>query len=137
MLTRLAAIIFVLLFLAPYVPAQKSRGKRDAVPPPQPVTQNEVRELSEASSKSRSNLIEASKNYRESLEHLLELQKQEEEKVAALVERNRGLFASGVISKKEVEEVELKLADAQNKIAVTQRQLESVDHLVAEVNAAE
>lgn len=93
--------------------------------------------MSDAASKSRSNLIEASKSYRESLEHLLELQKQEEERAAALVEKDHDLFTSGVISKKEVEQIEQKLSDAQNKIAVTQRQLESVDRMVAEVRAAE
>jgi predicted RNase H-like nuclease (RuvC/YqgF family) len=137
-LTRLSIFIVVLLLIAPGVSAQKSRSKRVTPAPNQPqVTQKEVKELNEAASTSRANLIEASKTYRESLERLLALQKQEEERLTALVEKNRGLFENGLIAKREFEEVEGNLAATQSKIAESEKQIESVDHLVAEVRAAE
>jgi predicted RNase H-like nuclease (RuvC/YqgF family) len=140
-LPRLIATFLPLLLIASGTLAQKSRTKGGTAPPQpqvtQQVTQKNVAELTEAASRSRAKLIETSKTYRESLERLYVLQKQEEEQIAALLEKNRGLFESGIMAKREVESVEQSLAVAQNKIAETQKQLESVDHLVAEVKAAE
>jgi hypothetical protein len=118
--------------------AQTSRRKGGVKQPPQPqVTQEEIKELSEAASKSRENLIVSSNTYRESLEKLLEIQRQEEERAAGSVEKNRQLLEMGLIAKREFEESEQLLAEASNKIAETNKQIESVDHLVAEVKAAE
>ncbi|MCI0339037.1 MAG: hypothetical protein L0226_15795 [Acidobacteria bacterium] len=137
-LTQLGTLLCVLLLLAPGISAQKAQRKRVVVPPPEPqITQKEIDELSEAASKSRATLIEASQTYRESLERLLALQKQEEERVAAIVEKDRGLLEMGLIPKRQFEESEQNLAEAQSKSAETQRQIGSVDHLVAEVRAAE
>ncbi len=137
-LIRLAIGVCVLLLIAPDVSAQKSRRQRAEAPSPQPqVTEQEIKELSEAASKSRANLIESSKTYRESLERLVVLQKQDEERVSILVEKNRKLLEMGLIAKRELDDYEQNLADAQSKVAETQKQIESVDHLVAEVNAAE
>jgi flagellar motility protein MotE (MotC chaperone) len=134
----LSNFIVALLLLTPSVSAQQSRSKRVTTAPNQPqITQKEVKELNDAASTSRANLIEASKTYRESLERLLALEKQEDERLAALVEKNRGLFADGLIAKRELEVVEQSLAATQSKIAETQKQIESVDHLVAEVRAAD
>jgi predicted RNase H-like nuclease (RuvC/YqgF family) len=135
---HLAPVISVLLLFAPGVFAQKSSSKRiTPPPPPQQITQQEAKELSDAASRSRANLIEASKNYRESLERLLALQKQEEESVAALLEKNRGLLDAGIIARREVEVLEQSLTAVRNKITETKSQLDSVDHMVAEVRAAE
>jgi predicted RNase H-like nuclease (RuvC/YqgF family) len=137
-LARFSTLIFALILIAPGVLAQKSRIKRVNTAPTAPqITQKEVKELNDAASASRAHLIEASKSYRESLERLLALQKQEEERLAALVEKNRGLFENGLIAKRELEKDEQSLAATQSKIAENQRQIESVDHLVAEVRAAE
>jgi predicted RNase H-like nuclease (RuvC/YqgF family) len=134
----LSTFIVVLPLIAPGVFAQKSRSKRVTTPPTQPqITQKEVKVLNDAASTSRANLIEASKTYRESLERLLALQKEEEERLTALVEKNRGLFESGLIAKRELEKDEQSLAATQSKIAEAQQQIESVDHLVAEVRAAD
>jgi small-conductance mechanosensitive channel len=134
----LSIFIVALLLITPGVSAQKSRSKRVTTAPTQPqITEKELKELNDAASTSRANLIEASKAYRESLERLLTLQKQEEDRLVALVEKNRGLFDSGLIAKREFEKEEQSLAETQSKITETQKQLESVDHLVAEVRAAE
>jgi hypothetical protein len=137
-LARLITVATVLILLATGASAQKTRRKRVDTPPAQPqLTQKEVKELSEAASKSRAHLIETSKVYRESLERLQELQKQDEERAAAQVEKNRELLEMGLIAKRQLDEIEQNLVETRNKIAETQKQIESVDLLVAEVKAAE
>jgi predicted RNase H-like nuclease (RuvC/YqgF family) len=142
---RLAGIftfIFALLLIAPGVSAQQSgsqrAGSKRRVAPAQPqVAQKDVKDLNDAASRSRAKLIEASEIYRESLEKLLVLQNEEESRLAAQVDKNRDLFNNGLIARRELEEVEQTLAAANSKVAETRKQLESVDHLVAEVRAAE
>jgi hypothetical protein len=137
-LIRFGIVILVLLLIAPGAQAQTSRRKGGAKQPPRPqVTQQEIKELSDAASKSRENLIASSNTYRESLEKLLEIQRQEEERVAGLVEKNRQLLDMGLIAKREFDEGEQLLTEARAKLSETQKQIESVDHLVAEVKAAE
>src|SRR5690242_1443529 len=84
--------------------AQKPKRKKVAQPPPPTMTAKEVKELNEAASQSRDNLISASNTYRESLENLLELQKQDEKRSADLVEKRKQLLDLGIIAKKQVEE---------------------------------
>jgi hypothetical protein len=137
-LARLVVVATVLILLATVAPAQKIRRKRVVIPPAQPqVNQKEIKELSDAASKSRAHLIETSKVYRESLERLQELQKQDEERAAVLVEKNRELLDAGLIAKRQLDEIEQQLIETRNKIAETQKQIDSVDLLVAEVKAAE
>ncbi len=137
-LIRFGIVILVLLMIVPGAHAQTSRRKGGVQQPPRPqVTQQEIKKLSEAASKSREKLIASSNTYRESLEKLLEMQRQEEERAAGMVEKNRQLLDMGLIAKREFEEGEQLLNDARHKIAETQKQIESVDHLVAEVKAAE
>jgi len=117
--------------------AQKPKRKKAAAPPPPTVTAKEVKELKEAATQSRENLIGASNTYRESLERLLELQKQDERRAAELVEKRKQLLEMGIVAKKQVEESEQLLAEAKTKIAETEKQINSVEHLIAEVNAAD
>jgi hypothetical protein len=117
--------------------AQKPKRKKVVLPPPPTMTAKEVKELNEAASQSRDNLISASNTYRESLENLLELQKQDEKRAADLVEKRKQLLDLGIIAKKQVEESEQQLAETHSKIAETQKQIDSVEVLIAEVNAAE
>ena len=137
---RLAIALMAAILLASTAVAQKPGRKKPATPPPPPaptVTAEELKELSDAASKSRESLIAASNTYRESLERLLALQKQDEERALATVEKNRKLLELGVLAKKEVEASELVLTTSQAKLAETQKQIESVGDLVAEVEAAE
>jgi hypothetical protein len=137
-LIRVGVIILFLLLVVPIAEAQKTQRKRVSSRPSQPrVTEKEIKELSEAASKSRENLIATSKTYRESLEQLLALTKQNEERTAQLVEKNRQLFEMGIIAKRDVEVIEAELAEAKKKTAEIQTQIDSVDHLVAEVQAQE
>jgi hypothetical protein len=134
-------ILLALALLAPGAAAQKPGRKRAPAakiqtPAPQ-VSEEEKKQLAEAASQSRANLLEASSVYRESLEKLLELQRQDETRAAELVEKRKSLLDLGVIAKRELDESEQALAGARNKTAETQRQIAEIDQLVAEVNAAE
>jgi hypothetical protein len=136
---RLAAALIVSLLSFSTAVAQKpKRKKAEPIPPPAPtVTAEELKELSDAASKSRESLIAASNTYRESLQRLLALQKQDEERATAIVEKNKKLLELGVLARKEVEESEQVLSASKTKSAETEKQLESIDNLVAEVEAAE
>jgi hypothetical protein len=140
---RCSAILLALALVAPGAVAQKPKRKRAAAPatrsqtPAPQVTEEEKRELAEAASQSRANLLEASNAYRESLEKLLELQRQDETRGAELVEKRKSLLELGVIAKRELDESEQALVAARNKTAETQKQIAEIDQLVAEVNAAE
>lgn len=136
---RLAIALMATMLLVSTASAQKTKRKKNepAAPPVPTVTAEELKELSDAASKSRENLITASNTYRESLERLLALQKQDEERAMTIVEKNRKLLELGVLSKKEVEASELVLNASKNKLAETEKQIESIGQLVAEVEAAE
>jgi hypothetical protein len=99
--------------------------------------QDESKKLADAATESRSNLLNASNAYRESLENLLELQRKDETRAQEAVGRRKELLDLGVIAKREFEESERALAEAQERIAVTIKQIAEVDTLVAEVKAAE
>ncbi|MEK7832808.1 MAG: hypothetical protein AAB401_17075, partial [Acidobacteriota bacterium] len=122
------------------VVAQKPNRKKTVTPPPAPaptVSPEELKELSDAASQSRENLIAASNTYRESLERLLALQKQDEERATQTIEKSRKLLELGVIAQKQVEESEQVLIAAKAKSAETEKQIESVNNLMAEVETAE
>ncbi len=135
--------LLALTMMAPNAAAQKTGRKRASSPKAQAkivtpqVSEEETEKLAEAASQSRANLLSASNAYRESLEKLLDLQRQDESRAAELVEKRKSLLDLGVIAKRELDEGEWSLAEARGKIADTMKQLAEVDHLVAEVNAAE
>lgn len=136
----LLAVALILIVAAPPAPAQKAAGRKSknrSVKETPQVSKEDAKKLADAASQSRANLLSASNAYRESLEKLLELQRQEESRAAEIVEKRKELLALGVIAKRELEESERALAEAQGKIAEATRRLAEVDHLVAEVNAAE
>ncbi|MDX2032565.1 MAG: hypothetical protein SF339_17960 [Blastocatellia bacterium] len=144
-----AAVLFTFLFTAstPGI-AQTSKRRRTSPAPakpapapaielPPPISEEERKQLAESASQSRANLIAASETYRESLARLMGLQKEDEKRALDLVERRKRLLELGVIARREVEESEQSLAAAQSKVAETVKQLEQIEQLVAEVNAAE
>jgi hypothetical protein len=136
----LLVVTFTLAAGAPYAMAQKAARRKpktgSAKATPQ-VSQDDAKKLAEAASQSRANLLSASNAYRESLEKLLELQRQDESRAAEIVGKRKELLALGVIAKRELEEGERALAEAQGKIAETTKRIAEVDQLVAEVNTAE
>lgn len=139
----LLALTTALIIVAPHAAALGQGRKRASAPKTKPrivapqVSEEETKKLAEAASQSRANLLNASNAYRESLEKLLELHRQDESRVAELVGKRKELLDLGVIAKRELEESERALTEAQDRVAGTLKQIAEVDHLVAEVNAAE
>lgn len=134
-----AGLMLAILFASSAV-AQKPNRKKTVAPPPAPVksvSPEELKELNDSASQSRENLIAASNTYRESLERLLALQKQDEDRAAQTIEKSRKLLELGVIAQKQIAESEEVLAAAKAKTAETEKQIESVNSLVAEVEAAD
>ena len=146
---RCALLVFLAIGIVFPTSAQQSKRKRRSAPTSKPpatkpkvviqpqISEEERKQLAESASQSRTNLIAASKSYRESLEKVLELQKQDETRAADLVEKRKALLDLGVVSKKDVEEGEQSLTATRTRISETEKQMEQVDQLVAEVNAAE
>jgi multidrug efflux pump subunit AcrA (membrane-fusion protein) len=136
----LLAVTFILIAAAPRAMAQKGAARKpktgSAKATPQ-ISKEDMKKLAEAASQSRANLLSASSAYRESLEKLLELQRQDEARTAEIVGKRKELLDLGVISKRDLEDGERALAEAQGKVAETTKRIADVDNLVAEVNTAE
>jgi len=136
----LLAVTFILAAAAPQALAQKAARRKpktgSAKATPQ-ISNEDAKKLAEAASQSRANLLSASSAYRESLEKLLELQRQDEARAAETVGKRKELLALGVIAKRELEDSERALAEAQGKVSETTKRIADVDNLVAEVNTAE
>jgi hypothetical protein len=136
----LLAMTFILTAAAPRAMAQKGAARKpktgSAKATPQ-ISKEDMKKLAEAASQSRANLLSASNAYRESLEKLLELQRQDEARTAEMVGKRKELLDLGVISKRDLEDGERALAEAQGKVAETTKRIADVDNLVAEVNTAE
>jgi hypothetical protein len=145
----LLAVIFILIAAAQYTAAQKSAGRKpragSAQATPQTSKENakeenakaDAKSLAEAAKESRANLLNASNAYRESLEKLLELERQDEARAAETIGKRKELLDAGVISKREYDDGERALLEVQGKITETMNRLAEVDQMVAEVNAAE
>jgi hypothetical protein len=149
--TLLAVTFILLIGAAPHAMAQKTAGRKTRaksarVTPQRPkeepkpgeeAKKEEPKNLAEVAKESRANLLSASSAYRASLEKLLELQRQDESRALELVAKRKELLAMGVIAKREFDDGERALLEVQGKIAETIGRLAEVDHMVAEVNAAE
>jgi len=90
-----------------------------------------------AAQESRARLMAASETYRQSLERLLILQREDVERAQALVDRHRQLLGMGLIARRQLETSELALQNALGRQGETARQLDSLDHLVAEVQLSD
>lgn len=135
---QMATALMAAVLLFSTALAQKPKRKKVQPPPPVPtLSAEELKKLDEDASESRENLISASNTYRESLERLLALQKQDEDRLNQSLKKNKKLLELGVIARKQVEESEQLVNEAMTKSAETEKQIASIDNLVAEVEAAE
>jgi hypothetical protein len=87
--------------------------------------------------KAKQEVIKAANEYKASLEKLLVFQEADVKSAAEIVERRKALLAQSIVSKKEVEDSEQKLAAAQAKVNATRKQMGESDNLIAEARAAE
>ena len=138
-ISRVALIVLTGMMLT--APVQAQRVRRNKVYTPAAVASDsstqDMKELGDAASQSRANLIAASQTYKESLERLLTLQKNDEVRATSQVEKNRKLLENGLIAKKQLEESLQNLAGIAVKTRDTEKQIESIDQLIAEVHTAE
>lgn len=137
--SRIKGGVFCLLVLLLGVPADAQSTRRKVIPSAQPevVVASEDKDIVNAAEESRARLLAASQTYRQSLERLLVLQTQDVERAQAQVDKNAKLLEMGLIARRQLETSEQELNEVLTKQGETARQIESLDHLVAEVHAAE
>lgn len=91
----------------------------------------------ESSAKIKTDLIDASKAYKVSLEKVLVFEEQGAEAASKAVEKKKEMLALELVSKKDLEESERVLAIAQDKVNDTKRKIGEADNLIAETTAEE
>ena len=113
----------LLLFLAagPSSPAQTEKRA--------PTSRKEIHNQL---SKARSDLVEATKNYKDSLEKLLPFEETALKQAAETAAKRKDLFAQGIVARRELEESQRAAAEAQSKLDQTRRQLTEADSMLAE-----
>jgi hypothetical protein len=121
-LPALLAITFLLSFS--FVPSTKAQSKKERQPP-NPVA------------KSKSDIVKAAREHRADLEKVLPFLEAEAKRASEVVERRKELFASGLVSKRELEESEQALSASQARIESHRGQIAQVDYVIAEALAAE
>lgn len=136
---RFFAIILVICVLVPAEGlAQRRKTSQRKAPAIQTrEAEQDLKVLYTAASQSRARLLEASETYRESLVKLLALQKQDAQRIETTVEKNRKLLDMGLIARRQLEESELEFTTVREKVNDVEKQLQSLENLVAEVHLAE
>ena len=88
-------------------------------------------------SKSRSDLIKATAEYKANTRHLGQLQEAELTRAKTRTEELRQLVAEGIIAKAELEQAEQSIAAMEAKLAANRQQIAAADQMIAEVQAAD
>lgn len=114
-------IVVVVTALSVDVFAQRKTKKKTPPAPP-----SELAKL-------REEFINATKDYKTSLEKLLAIYEGNVKKVEEKLEQSKKLLAEGLIAKAQVEENERALAAAKEKVSETRRQMNSADEQIAGV----
>lgn len=96
-----------------------------------------VKQAADQLSRSRADVIQATQEYKTSLNKLISVYQPELNLLNERVEKLKGLYSQGLVSRVELEKVERELTDMNAKLAGTRKQLTECDDLVAEVEAAE
>lgn len=136
---RLLRVLFlvVLVLAVPTVGATAQVRRQKPAPTPTPARMEEAKRVADEASASRANLVEKTRDYRESLDQVLQLQKREQERLTTLVTTRNSLLEAGIIARREVEETQAQLVVATQQLTETVKQIEEADDLVSEVLAAE
>lgn len=113
--------LIVLLLVAIDVSAQRKRKK-----PPAPAPQDELAKL-------REEFVNATKEYKSSLEKLLAIYEGNVTKAEEKLELSKKLLAEGLIAKIQVEENERAVAATKDKVSETRRQMTNADSQIASV----
>lgn len=137
MRSRLLKILFIALAIASAVVPSLAQRKKPAQKPQPKTTQKSEKELADDLAKSRAEVISAAGEYKKSIENLITLYERDLKEAEETLEKRKALLAENIISRREVEEGQQKIAEIQNKIDQSRKQIGEVDSLIAEVNAAE
>jgi len=87
--------------------------------------------------KAASNVAAATANYRAALERVLDLYERELARKNEMTELRQDLFERGMLSRREFEEGQLALADAQRKVDDTRQAIAEADRMLTEARLAE
>lgn len=117
------AWLLLVLLVVGDVSAQRKTKKK---PAPKPEPQSELTKL-------REQFIQATNDYKASLEKLLKIYEDNVKKAEEKVAVSKKLFAEGLIAKAQAEESEHALALEKQKVADTRRQLTNADAQIAGV----
>ncbi len=123
-LLRISALCALTLALAAPVAAQGgTRGIRASV------------DTAGGVAKARAELATKVDEYKESLKALLALLEPEIDRKTAELEKRKELYAAGIASRREVEQVELEIAEKRARIAETRKQFDEADDILEEIAA--
>lgn len=103
--------------------------KKEAATQPQKSQAQVTSELT----KSREDFVNATKDYKKSLEQLIALYEKDVKKAEEKLTQSKELYAEGLISKRDLEASERGVADAQSKITDARGQMVAADERVAEM----
>jgi hypothetical protein len=117
------ALGLLLLFLSPALAQKKSMVKKPAVPD-KPPTETQLAKL-------RDEYINATKDYKASLQKLLNLYRDNVKKVEDRQEQMQKLLAQGLVSRREVEDVEALVIEARSKVTGVEQQIAGADTQIA------
>jgi hypothetical protein len=115
------------LFVA--VSASEASAQKKPAPKPKPTAVENESELS----KLRDSYIKSTKEYKASLEKLVKMYQESARKAEDRVTQSRKLLAEGLVSRREVEQSESALADANLKVLGAQQQISTADTQIAQV----
>lgn len=113
-----------LLMAGQSVPAQRRVPPKKSVQPAKPTNQLAIL---------REQFVKATNEYKASLTKLLAIHENNNRKEEERLVQSRMLHAEGLISKKQLEEAEKKVAEAKDKITQTRQQLETADTQIANI----
>jgi hypothetical protein len=112
-------------------------GAQSRKPSPRAKTPSSQTKLKGELAASKVELIKATTEYKASMATLVTMYEAELKNAQQQLETRKQLFAQGIISKKELDDSEKKIAEAQAKINGSQKQMAEADDLIAESSVVE
>lgn len=130
---KLLIAIMILVLASSGAQAQRTRRKLAKPAPPVAAETPENKELADKASASREGLIEATKQYRESLERLLVPLTDREKILQESLQKKKAMIEQGLIARRELEPVENDLKDIENKLGDTRQRIVQADQFIVEI----
>ncbi|HSE25447.1 MAG TPA: hypothetical protein VLB68_27540 [Pyrinomonadaceae bacterium] len=118
---RVWLCLVLIVCCASAAPAQRKTKKKET-----PAAQSELEKL-------RAEFIDATRDYKSSLEKLLIIYERNVTDAGQKVSVSKKLFAEGLVSKSQLDENERNLLTQRNKVLETRKQMESADTQIADV----